>query len=301
MPTPAESTPANGGEPSLVKTPIYELTKTPVPIPTATETPDPLANAPEGTTGVDEEGNPIREVMYQNGEKVEFHLNEQGEWVNTVGEFPLIHNGIWEFSPFTISIGESVPGGRNIQSIIHPTTPPIESNRPLGARVSVMFLDRLGLSSSDPERYVLMNEEMPKGNESNALLHVITSDGLDADVRFSTVNGFKLNIVEASKLESFFQEGRAIQWFDGHGGTYYLRVTVDDNNNAICTAASVTPLNELTDKKFRTFIFSCVSHVLTQQDLREPLNYTNTQVLSNVSELPVPSTGDQDVQVIFKQ
>ena len=270
------------------------------PTPTITVTLDPMANVPEGTTGFDKTtGEPIREVTHEDGQTFTFHLNEQEEWVRLAGEFPLMDIGQWNYIPFRITISEDTPGGSNILQIVHADSTD-DNNRPITKRIRNFFITRLGLSASDPEYYRLVNEEMDKGSESDARFPIITSDGEETEIILSNVNGINLTIVNTNKLKMLFEEGRAIQWFDGHGGTYYLRVTVDEYNNAICMAASEIPLDKLADRILRNFIFSCVSHVFTQEDQREILNYSNTQFLASASAETVASTGELEVEIKYK-
>lgn len=284
-----------------IKTAVPTSTFTLIPqTPTITSTLDPMANAPKGTTGFDKAtGEPIREVIYEDRQTFTFHLSEQGEWVRVAGEFPLMDIGQWNYVPFRINISEDVPGGSHILQIIYADSTD-DNNRPITTRIRNFFLTRLGLSSNDPEYYRLVNEEMDKGSESDARLPIITSDGEKTEIILSNVNGLSVTIDSAENLKKFFEAGRAVQWFDGYGGIYYLRVIVDKNNNAVCTVASEISLEELNDRALRNFIFSCVSHVFTQEDQREFLNYSNMQFLASASADTVESTGEQNVEIKYK-
>lgn len=114
----------------------------------------------------------------------------------------------------------------------------------------------------------------------------------------STKTGFIVNVVNVDEMVPLFDAKRAIQWFDGYGTTYYIRVTVDDQHNAVCTIASSTPLDKLSDRYLRIFIVSCVSHVFTQVDQSEYFNYHNVQDLANYTTDIVPSTGKPDMEIV---
>lgn len=278
-------------------TPVTPATSMPTETPAPIDTPNPLDNAPEGTTGFNENGDPIREVKYENGKTFVFQLNEQGKWVRPVVKFPLLDLGPWNYIPFDIMMSEDAKGGEHVLEITHVDSTD-DNNRPITTKIRNLFLTRLGLSPSDPEYYRLVNEEMDKGSESDARFPIITSDGDDTEIILSNVNGISMTIDSADNLKKLFEEGRAIQWFDGHGGTYYLRVTAV-NNNAVCTIASERPLEELSDTAMRNFIFSCVSHIFTQVDQREYLNYSNTQFLANGSSELIKGMSVPEIEIIY--
>lgn len=289
-------------------TQTFKPTYTPEP---PTETPNPLANAPEGTTGFDNNGEPIREVTYDNEQKFEFRLNEQGEWVRLLNDGPFFilvspqGNGI----PLSITIKEGTPGGESILLIYREPVTNYEDQSPITSATIDPLVRRLkGISaprlSQDQDAMIqFIKDVQGSGISYDLILPNETEEGKRISAKFGEKYGVNVLIVPPSELEPLVEKKLAVKFTLYNTEIIYTFDGVKDGS-ASCRIASTTPLNELqahvlhgSDYNFRRIMFICFAAIMEGEDVRYEYNNSIDHLLAMVSTNK-RADGEQDVQII---
>ena len=290
--------------------PISYSTETPIPptttlepSPTPTITPDPLLGAPEGTTGI----------------------NEQGQWTKKTTEGEITFEWIWDKSleswvrplitqyhlldspndkedtfNYQVFIKDDVPGGNAFIEFAHENVISPDDESPFGCSSCGSYLHfRLATRFNNQHGRSLTNEEWDKFYEfmkqEDKYLPLILPSGEKANIRISQESGIILTIVTPEDLTPLVEEKKARKFTSiNEGITEYISIDeVDKDGNVNCRVATNIPLDKLWDiylsgKKvedyhFRALIYLCVSNILTSEDQTDLLAFSDASVYAQQS------------------
>jgi hypothetical protein len=278
-------------------------TNTESPTSTPTVTPDPLADAPEGTTGINSAGQWTKTVT-ENGHKYAYIYNvELTQWVREVSNFPLLDYPYWNFLPYKILITEGTLGERNLYTITHTDNMPGGSNEPtpvmatFGLKLRKRYFqgDTRGLSNIDEQKMIV--DEMQGTGESGhqqAYMPVLLSNGEEKLVKLNPDTGITTTIIDKDTLLRLGGD-LVSTWNTFEGNTVYSEVYgVDEDGNMLVRFAVDGSIADLSDKDLRNVLFSFPANFVEHKDQREHGLTAFTQVLAMLSARPQPDGAAQD-------
>lgn len=303
--------------PTSTSTATYTPNPSPTITPTSTVTPDPLADAPEGTMGI----------------------NEQGQWTKKTTEGDITFEWIWDESleswarplitkyhlldspndnedtfNFQIFFKENVPGGNAFVEFTHENVTSPDDESPLGTSSGGSFLwFRLATRVNNQHGSSLQRDEWDKFYEfmkqEDKYLPLILPGGEKTKVRLSPESGIILTIVSPEDLIPLVEEGKARKFTSLNDGiTKYIVIDgVDENGNAKCRVATNISLDKLwdiylsgkkvEDYQFRALIYLCVSNIVMREDQTDLLAFSDASVYAQQSARP-RANGELDLVIV---
>lgn len=265
----ASCTPTTSTPPPVTNTPVP--TTIPTNIPTITFTPtatlDP--NAPEGTRGLDAEGEFVKMENGDMARKVEYKTApNEVVWTGWAiektqpGGISLIDDVATNAAQLRVLIQPNVPGGAGLESLTHVDS--LDSTTNANALTTIVYT-----AIKVRENITDVNAWFKLLRAGNAFLPIVTSTGESSDVRLGPETGF-INIVVPYDSLDPATVGGVTEWKDPYPESRKnfrsTMVGVDVNGDAICLIGSEEPLDELSDKVIRMIALYCAGNIINDPD-----------------------------------
>lgn len=280
-------------------------TSTSIPSPTFTATPtvDPLAGAPEGTTGINSNGEWTKTVI-ENGYAYAYNYNaELRQYVREVGTIILFDTPQRNYLPYTILVAGNVENERSFISISHQDITDINAPNNWLTRTFSPEL-RARYFADDPRNGTLTSMEgsrvmqmemlgLGEGEQKQAYLDIIVANGTPEGkvkrVKLSETTGIILTILTPEDIAKLGGENvlELHAQGDGHNYTYFVEVyDVDNAGNELARMAFRDPLDQIPENILRKVLFTIPGNLVDHKDQREQ-GFTNVaQIFAQYSAKP---------------
>lgn len=295
----ANVTPTPAPTETITDTPT--LAPTDIPQPTLTATPDPLANAPEGTTGFDENGDPIMDA--EDGYRYSYFdatAEQEAYWAR-----PFIENYYayddWDFDAIPVDawVKYGTPGADIIIQMTHENVRSFKNKNSVVDSLNKPLREFLGFSSLDELKQNL--------NTSAGVSYDFEFNGKTLTSNFGLKGGYVVTFVSEEELKPLYEQGKAMRSQRDNGFGYLIIDSVKDGR-VLVRVASSQPLSKLLGKSpagdpeygFRFLFYWPLANLLVRDsDLLHVNNLTKASDLASVSALPHPTSGEQELQIIL--
>lgn len=317
-PTTADSVPATGTGPGVAKTPVPESTASP----TATE--DPLANAPEGTDGVDENGKYYMDAengnrYYYDQDRGMFYWDaddgyryyykedtlSSGEVVHYLAR-PLIKNfyayddSDIDAIPITVWVKLGTPGSESIIEMTRKNVSSWDDRAPITDQLNDPLKDLFNKAS--------IQELITGLNSRDGMSFTFTVNDIPMEGRFGTHSGVEVTMVDKRELIDLVDQNLALAVQGTQGRIYYTVDGVKENGTVMFRIAHDLPLNKLLvsapngdrEYEFRKLIVLPLANLLVaDSDQLNVYNLTLASILASRTGFD-RQNGTPDLNIVIK-
>ena len=235
--------------------------------PAPTVTPDPLADAPEGTTGINSAGQWTKTVM-ENEHNYEYIYNTELGWLREVGKFYIFDWPTFNGIPYKILVTEKAFGERNIYQMSHEDfimadipSGGIFNPPPITATFSYKLKEITGKTGPS-----LLQEMQGEGVSLEIIIPDGMTEGKTEHVKLDTETGLILTIVDKDSLLALGGENVSTWNTFGNVAVYSQVYGVDSAGNMLVRFAIDGSLVDLSDRDLRNILFSFPANMIEHKD-----------------------------------
>lgn len=299
----ASCAPAAKVAPTETTVPTSTFTSIP-PTPTITPTLDPMKSAPNGATGIDNDGKYYMEVDGYKFYYFEATTEQEAYWAR-----PYIENYYaydhWDINaiPIDVWVKLGTPGSESIVKMTHRDVKTSDDRSNTQLELNTFMLEKFQLTELKDLREGL--------NSNDGLAYNFIFNATKMSSTFGKDSGFKVTFVSEEELIPLYEEHMAVR-SNGTLGFVYLTYDGVKNGQVLVRIASSQSLDKLLTKDpvigdpeyaFRSAIFLPLMNILIADDNDDLINIAamrDAGIVASGSSDPRSQDGNPDLQIEHK-